>query len=63
MESADEMIKQHEAFLNSLDANDEKINSVLQSGDQLIEEGTYSSSAVQAKMDSIIERFQFCSEL
>ena len=56
MEQAENLIKQHEAFITTMDANDEKINNVLQFAQRLIDENHYAADKVQQKADNINER-------
>lgn len=55
-EQAEMLIKQHEAFITTMDANDEKINSVLTFANRLIDENHYAADKVQQKADNISER-------
>lgn len=55
-EQAENMIKRHEAFLTTMDANDEKINSVVQYAQRLVEDGHFAADKVKKKADSINER-------
>ena len=50
------MIKKHEAFITTIDTNDEKINAVLQFGNRLVDENHYASERIKFKIDSIEER-------
>lgn len=56
LESAENLIKKHEAFITTLDTNDEKINAVLQFGNRLFDENHYASERIKFKIDSIDER-------
>ena len=56
LEQAENLIKQHEAFITTMDANDEKINNVLQFAQRLIDENHYAADKVQQKADNINER-------
>lgn len=47
LEQAENAIKQHESFVNTLDANDEKINQLLHSADKLAEEEHYAADKVR----------------
>ncbi|XP_043588838.1 spectrin beta chain isoform X3 [Bombus pyrosoma] len=55
-EQAEHMIKRHEAFMNTMDANDEKINSVVQFAGRLVDEGHFAADKVKKKAESINER-------
>ena len=46
MEQAENAIKQMEGFMNTMDANDEKINGVLQNADKLADEDHYNADKV-----------------
>lgn len=50
------MIKQHEAFITTMDANDEKVNAVLQFADRLIEDNHYAADKIHKKAQNISER-------
>lgn len=56
IEKAENVIKEHEAFITTLDANDEKINGVLNLGQTLIKDNNYNSDKIQQKVDSARER-------
>ncbi|KAK0163457.1 hypothetical protein PV327_007135 [Microctonus hyperodae] len=55
-EQAENMIKRHEAFMTTMDANDEKINSVAQFAARLVDEGHFASDKVRNKAENISER-------
>lgn len=50
------MIKRHEAFMTTMDANDEKINSVVQFAARLVDDGHFAADKVKRKAESINER-------
>lgn len=50
------MIKQHENFMATMNANEEKVNSVLTSGDKLIAEEHFATEKVRAKCEQIASR-------
>lgn len=56
MEQAENLIKQHEAFITTMDTNDEKINGVLNSADRLEEDNHFASDKIREKADSLRER-------
>jgi spectrin beta len=56
MEQAENLIRQHEAFITTMDANDDKINSVVKLGRELIGNNNYASDKIQQKADSLEER-------
>ncbi|XP_018305239.1 spectrin beta chain [Mycetomoellerius zeteki] len=55
-EQAEHMIKRHEAFMTTMDANDEKINSVVQFAGRLVDEGHFAADKVKKKAENINER-------
>ncbi|XP_046599297.1 spectrin beta chain isoform X3 [Neodiprion lecontei] len=55
-EQAENMIKRHEAFMTTLEANDDKINSVVQFAGRLVEEGHFAADKVKKKADAINDR-------
>lgn len=57
LEAAENLIKAHEAFITTTDANDEKINAVLQFANRLIEDQHYAADKVHKKAENISERF------
>ena len=56
LEAAENLIKRHEAFITTMDANDEKINAVLTFANRLIEENHYAADKVHKKAENINER-------
>ncbi|XP_062617852.1 spectrin beta chain-like isoform X2 [Saccostrea cucullata] len=56
LEAAENLIKAHEAFITTMDANDEKINAVLQFANRLIEDQHYAADKVHKKAENISER-------
>uniref|UniRef100_A0A673N8C0 Spectrin beta chain n=1 Tax=Sinocyclocheilus rhinocerous TaxID=307959 RepID=A0A673N8C0_9TELE len=58
LQGAVEDIKKHEDFLTTMDANEEKINGVVESGRRLISDGNTYEDKIQEKTDSIQERHQ-----
>ncbi len=59
LEQAENLIKGHEAFITTMDANDEKINNVLQFAQRLTDENHYASDQIQQKADNINDRYIF----
>jgi spectrin beta len=58
MEQAETQIKMHESFITSMDANEEKMSSVLQFADRLTEEEDhYAGDKIKSKADNIKERY------
>ncbi|XP_074662524.1 spectrin beta chain-like isoform X4 [Tubulanus polymorphus] len=56
LEQAENMIKEHEAFITTMDANDEKVNGVLQFAQRLIDENHFSGDKIHTKAQNIEER-------
>lgn len=56
LEQAENMIKRHEAFLTTMEANDEKINTVVQFSNRMVEEGHFAGDKIAKRSDSINER-------
>ncbi|XP_013410395.1 spectrin beta chain-like [Lingula anatina] len=57
LEAAENLIKQHEAFITTMDANDEKINLVLQFAERLVDdENHYAADKISKKAENIDER-------
>lgn len=50
MEQAENSIKQHEAFMTTMDSNDEKINQVITYSEKLYEENHYNADKVRASI-------------
>lgn len=62
LDQAENLIKQHEAFITTMDANSEKISHVLQFATKLEEEGNYAQDRVHEKADNIKERYIVCKK-
>ncbi|XP_050965123.1 spectrin family protein isoform X1 [Labeo rohita] len=58
LQGAVEAIKKHEDFLTTMEANEEKINGVVESGRRLISDGNTYADKIQEKTDSIQERHE-----
>uniref|UniRef100_A0A671S5C3 Spectrin beta chain n=1 Tax=Sinocyclocheilus anshuiensis TaxID=1608454 RepID=A0A671S5C3_9TELE len=58
LQGAVEAIKKHEDFLTTMEANEEKINGVVESGRRLLSDGNTYADKIQEKTDSIQERHQ-----
>ena len=56
VQAAENAIKRHEAFITTMDANDEKINAVLQFANRLIEENHFAADKIHKKAENIKER-------
>ncbi|KAE8607778.1 hypothetical protein XENTR_v10011283 [Xenopus tropicalis] len=56
LQAAEAAIKRHEDFLTTMDANEEKIQGLVESGRKLIEEQNVNSEKIQEKVTSIDER-------
>ncbi|XP_076848937.1 LOW QUALITY PROTEIN: spectrin family protein [Brachyhypopomus gauderio] len=58
LQGALEAIKKHEDFLTTMEASEEKINSVVESGRRLVSDGNANGDKIQEKAESIQERHQ-----
>ncbi|XP_018330207.1 spectrin beta chain isoform X2 [Agrilus planipennis] len=56
LEQAENLLKRHEAFLTTMEANDDKINGVIQFSRRLCEEGHFASDKIAKRADVIEER-------
>lgn len=56
LEAAENLIKRHEAFITTMDANDEKINAVLTFANKLIDDNHYAADKIHKKAENIDER-------
>lgn len=56
LEQAEDLTKRHETFLATMEANDEKINSVIQFAQRLCDEGNFEADKVHKKAENITER-------
>ena len=56
LEQAEKLIKEHEGFITTMDANDEKLSSVLQFAARLVDEGHYAEDKIREKADNLHER-------
>ncbi|XP_044730255.1 spectrin beta chain isoform X2 [Chrysoperla carnea] len=56
LEQAENLIKRHEAFLTTMEANDDKVNSVVQYAQRLVNEGHFDSDKIAKRADSINDR-------
>lgn len=56
LEAAENLIKKHEAFVTTMDANDEKVNAVLLFANRLIDDNHFSADKVHKKAENISER-------
>lgn len=56
LEQAENLIKRHEAFLTTMEANDDKINAVVQFASRLCDEGHFDSERIHRKAENIHER-------
>ena len=57
VEHAENLTRRLEAFITTMDANDDKINNVVTFGRQLIADNNYAADKVQQKADSLQERW------
>lgn len=58
LEGALEAIKKHEDFLTTMEASEEKINGVVESGRRLVSDGNANADKIQEKADSIQDRYR-----
>ncbi|XP_041920801.1 spectrin beta chain, non-erythrocytic 1 isoform X2 [Alosa sapidissima] len=56
LEAAEGAIKKQEDFMTTMDANEEKINAVVETGRRLVSDGNTSADRIQEKVDSIDQR-------
>ena len=56
LEQAESLMKKHEALLTTMDANDDKINGVLNFAERLLQEEHFASEKITKKMEEISER-------
>ncbi|XP_028968283.1 spectrin beta chain-like [Galendromus occidentalis] len=56
LEQVENMLKRHETLLTTMDANDEKINGVVQYGRSLCNERHYGSDKIAKKCDDLLKR-------
>ncbi|XP_055520757.1 spectrin beta chain, non-erythrocytic 1-like isoform X2 [Leucoraja erinacea] len=56
LELAEAAIKKHEDIMTTMEANEERINSVVDSGKKLMSEGNVNTDKIQDKVDSIDKR-------
>ncbi|KHJ93485.1 spectrin repeat-containing domain protein [Oesophagostomum dentatum] len=56
LEQAENMLKRHQDFMTTMDANDEKIRAVGMFGDQLCQDGHYAADKIHKKARNIDER-------
>lgn len=56
LEQAETLLKRHQDFLTTMEANDEKIRAVISYGDQLCQEGHYAADKIHKKARNIQER-------
>lgn len=57
LQGAVEAIKKHEDFLTTMEASEEKLNGVVESGRRLVSDGNTYADKIQEKTDSIQERW------
>uniref|UniRef100_A0A8C4ZXR7 Spectrin beta chain n=1 Tax=Gadus morhua TaxID=8049 RepID=A0A8C4ZXR7_GADMO len=58
LQGAEDAIKKHEDFLTTMEASEEKISGVVESGHRLITDGNATADKIQEKADSIQERWE-----
>ncbi|KAG5831494.1 hypothetical protein ANANG_G00304300 [Anguilla anguilla] len=56
LEAAEGAIKKQEDFMTTMDANEEKINGVVETGRRLVSDGNINAERIQEKADSIDDR-------
>ncbi|XP_076360233.1 spectrin beta chain-like isoform X3 [Tachypleus tridentatus] len=56
LEQAENFIKRHEGFLTTMEANDEKINAVVQFAERLCDEGHFEADKIYKKAENINDR-------
>ncbi|XP_055939314.1 spectrin beta chain-like isoform X2 [Argiope bruennichi] len=56
LEQAEDLIKRHETYLATMEANDEKINAVVLFAQRLCDEGNFDADKVHKKAENITER-------
>ncbi|XP_065563390.1 spectrin beta chain-like isoform X3 [Artemia franciscana] len=56
LEQAESLLKRHENFLTTMEANDEKLNAVVQFAQRLMDEGHFQADKVAKKAEGIQER-------
>jgi len=58
LEQAENLIKRHEAFLTTMEANDDKLNAIIQFAGRLMDEEHFASEKIQKKAENMEERRQ-----
>lgn len=58
VEAVQELIKKHEEFSKRMDAQDEKINQMIQFAQRLANEGHYAQDKITEKAQSLHERYR-----
>ena len=56
LDTAENLIKQHEAFITTMDTNDEKIKNMPECSDRLLDDNHFASEKIKQKADSIRDR-------
>ncbi|XP_070506050.1 spectrin beta chain isoform X5 [Chironomus tepperi] len=56
LEQAENQLKRHEAFLTTMEANDDKINTIIQVSDTLVEKQHFDSDRIQKRAENIVQR-------
>ncbi|XP_048842774.1 spectrin beta chain, non-erythrocytic 1-like isoform X2 [Brienomyrus brachyistius] len=56
LEAAEDAIKKQEDFMTTMDVNEEKINTVVETGQRLVSDGNINSDRIQERVGSISER-------
>ncbi|XP_063058796.1 spectrin family protein [Engraulis encrasicolus] len=63
LQGALEAIKKHEDFMTTMEANEERINGVVDAGNRLVSDGNANADKIQEKADSIQDRHMKNKEL
>uniref|UniRef100_A0A915ITG0 Spectrin beta chain n=1 Tax=Romanomermis culicivorax TaxID=13658 RepID=A0A915ITG0_ROMCU len=56
LEQAETLLKRHQGFMTTMDANNEKVSAVVMYGDQLCQDGHYAADKIHKKARNIQER-------
>lgn len=56
LEQAENLVKRHETFLTTMEANDEKVNAVVLFAQRLCESGNFAADKIHKKAENIAER-------
>lgn len=56
VELVENQIRQHESFAATMEANDEKINAVMQFGQKLLEDGNFANERIVQKLELLKQK-------